>query len=159
MKYDTIEEITELVYATLEELAQAGYQLNLTVNRPHVRWNERRVKIHASANYLQNRITISRKTWPEMDEQERHEIIVHETCHLVTKDSHGKDFKAAMACMGLKGRATTDRPKGMGFKTRARNVLGECGCGNHYVTRRMSQHIRHGIDYQCRGCKSIIRLK
>ncbi len=111
-------------------------------------------------------ITISNKLWLAANEEQRKELIIHETCHLVNyeinKDiehySHGKEWQDLMRrCGYYNPQRCHTIPV---IRNKKRYFLYTCGCENgRYVhkikvrTHNLIQKCKHGERLVCNVCK------
>jgi SprT protein len=153
MAYDTIREIRQVVQETLEKLGRTDVQAR-------VMWNRRFKSRIADASAKSGLIRIGILPWSLMDDATRRETIIHETCHLVTPDHHGRQWRAAMRRCGVEPRRTCDNEELKGLhKPKPRPVAARCGCGEHPITKTLGRRIANGVaQYRCGRCKSLITL-
>jgi predicted SprT family Zn-dependent metalloprotease len=130
-----------------------------------VRWNRRFTATLGRATFDTCLIELSSKMWNIVDDFEHRQVVVHEACHLFTREKmrqrglagyypeHGVVWHQLMALCGYPAAAirfeyTLDRlPK----------YLVHCRCRDHFVSPQMMGRIRRGDEYRCKFCKSRIR--
>ena|SRR5688572_537935 len=112
-------------------------------------------------------IKFSLPLWDRATEQQRHNVIVHETCHVVafhkanlstiTIRPHGPEWAREMRVNGLEPERchTVDRT---GLARRLPTVTVSCGCRTHQLTTNRVTRMRKGQKYQCRLCLGPIVL-
>ena len=151
--YDTLNEMQVLVDETLEKLGRADL-------KPYLQWNRRFTTRIADANRDRCRIRFGPKAWALLDDNGRRETIIHETCHLVTHERHGREWRAAMWRCGLRPRATNSDPALNELHKPTRRRLAYCGCGEHPMTPVKWRRTARGVArYCCRRCRQVVRLK
>jgi len=145
---------------------------------PHltIDWSNRFTRRLGDALYTKNyrkygmlskaRVRFSVPLWVRASEEERHEVVIHEICHIVVtyqnggkplrkgrrRDVHGDAWKTLMLRCGLNPSRchNVDRE---GLKRTRKTVKAHCPCQTHMVTPNMAKKIQNGAIYACSKCR------
>lgn len=159
--YTTMAEIKELATQTLQTL-----NCGSLVGFISIEFNNKFDSRLGDANYSERRIRLSAPLWPRATPNQRHDVIVHEICHIavehhaacgLTKDraAHGNHWKQCMLHCGVAPErchtvpTTGLRPKVQAF----------CNCREHIITKNKATKISNGRIYICLACKVPLRFK
>jgi len=111
------------------------------------------------------RVRFSVPLWPRATEEERHETVVHEVCHIVAQyrngririKSHGEEWQATMREAGVEPR-TTHTVDRTGLRRRQKRYPAHCDCRVHEITAQKVRKIRGGSVYRCKICKGRLAI-
>lgn len=116
-------------------------------------------------------IKYNKKSWPELPQRIRREIIIHELCHSAcaakyrTRKGHGPEWVEMMVYMGEKARLVVDdKDVPCHTKKKQRRVYYQCHCPSHrqndrHVSMRLyNQIIRKGEVRRCLACDGRVRF-
>jgi len=108
-------------------------------------------------------IRLSIPLWPRMDENERIQTIIHEACHAITTlvykgSGHGYVWRQCMRKCGVPDNVyhNIDRT---GLRRSKPKVAAVCACGEHPMGPIRARRMKQGMQYKCRNCHTIIRLR
>jgi predicted SprT family Zn-dependent metalloprotease len=114
-------------------------------------------------------VEFSKPLWPRATEEEQHQTIIHEACHIIVSykhrhlggnmsrpQPHGKLWKQAMRRAGVEPKRchNVDRT---GLNRKSVKHFYNCGCMTHEIGAVRHRKIQGGAIYTCRKCKSHLR--
>lgn len=82
------------------------------------------------------------------------DTLIHEICHLLTRDRHGKDWQGAMMLFGFPPQRfhLMEAP----VRKEARYKM-FCNCREHLISQRRFNKFKRGFFYTCRDCGAKLR--
>lgn len=122
-----------------------------------VRWSTRMTKAAGMAWPRRPEIAFSSRLWPRATEEQRRQIIIHETCHIIVgrnfgrnRDPHGSMWHTAMLRCGVR----PDVYHNISVAGIAAGAYVQCKCNREWTSRRLVQRIFNfpGL-IRCRRCK------
>ena len=111
-------------------------------------------------------IQFSTQLWKLATEKQRHEVVVHETCHVVNNylngryvKGHGREWAALMNRCGLPANRCHTVDRSALRQNRKRHHI-QCHCPNGiYVTSNIITKIANGQRRRCNGCGFIVTFQ
>lgn len=162
--YDTLDEIKTVVFETFSILADYThaecYKVKILFNARYTRCLGR-----ASGHRLQ----LSSKFWPHISDELKHDIIVHEACHVVQSwtypfsEPHGKEWRKLMRLMGKNPKVNQEIPEEISKKVKPKSQHRKqvfCGCKEGcMVGPRQYKYIANDTHrYRCRVCNTRLSI-
>ena len=144
-------------------LGWAGRRCGLSALVPKIEvfWNSRFTALLGRATLKSNKIELSSRLWPFLQDDLKREVLLHEACHLFVyhrhgfKLPHGKEWIETMQKCGYRApEAKLPCPN----DTASKQYLVYCRCGAFFVSPQLLGKKRTGRLY-CPKCNSDIQLK
>lgn len=126
-------------------------------------FGERQTRSAGLAWYATKRISFSSPLWERMTEEEKKQIAIHETCHIISYEKYGNEGKGHgqqwQQCM-KKAQVrplrchTIDRT---GLRTRQIKYAVTCACTTAWVSRYRAEQCKESL-LTCKRCKTKVTL-
>jgi len=129
-----------------------------------VTWERRFTRRLGEASHAQQRIRFSAPLWARATVEERLQVVVHETCHLIARHiapgdrPHGRVWQTCMRACGRPAERTHHIDRTGLARTQAR-VAAYCGCGERPLSQIRARRIARGqSQYTCLTCRQPVHL-
>jgi len=127
------------------------------------RFNNKLTRCFGLAYTNQKHVEFSSPLWDRATEQEKRQVVIHETCHIIAKykhdfkiKDHGEEWKKCMIAVGVAPERchTVDRE---GLVRQYVKYEADCGCTKIWVGHVKAGQVRNK-NLSCRKCKGKVSL-
>jgi predicted SprT family Zn-dependent metalloprotease len=159
--YNNSEEIHGLLEEVISLLAQhyPGLDTRVPIWSMSGRLTKSLGIAYCSSERKSEEIRFSKVFWPNMSPDQRHEIIIHELCHILVRRVHGPGINHGPEWIEMMKLAAVS--PNVSLPVKMPDVHMDCGCENGITLlyENAQRVIKNQKNYQCVVCNQRIRKK